>query len=56
MSRRFDSFSVAHSPYNRRGRALSRGVVVIRRAAQALTDEGKKNKGEKKESPAFTKV
>jgi hypothetical protein len=44
------------SPYNKRGRALSRGVIVIRRAAQALTNKGKKNKGEKKESPIFTKV
>jgi hypothetical protein len=47
---------MAHSPYNRRGRALLRGVIAIRRVAQALTDEGKKNKGEKKKSPVFTKV
>jgi hypothetical protein len=44
------------SPYNRRGRALLRGVVAIRRVAQALTNKGKKNKGEKKESLIFTKV
>jgi hypothetical protein len=24
---------VAHSPYNRRGRALLRGVIVVRRVA-----------------------
>jgi hypothetical protein len=57
MSRRFNSFSMACSPYNKRGRALLRGVVVARRAVQALTNEGRRDKGEKKkESHVFTKV
>jgi len=57
MSRRFDSFSVARSPYNGRGRELSRGVVAARRAAQVLTDKGRRNEGEKKkERPAFAEV
>jgi hypothetical protein len=57
MSRRFDSFFIACSPYNKRGRALLKGVIVVRRAAQALTDEGRRDKGEKKkESYIFTKV
>jgi hypothetical protein len=47
---------MAYSLYNKRGRALLRGIIVIRRIAQALTNKGKKNKGEKKESPVFTKV
>ena len=57
MSRRFDSFSIARSPYNGRGRELSRGVVAAKRAAQVLTDKGRRNKREKKkERPAFTEV
>ena len=57
MSRRFDSFSVARSPYNGRGRELSRGVVAARRAAQVLTDKGRRNEGEKKkERPVFAEV
>jgi hypothetical protein len=57
MSRRFDSFSMARSPYNRRGRELSRGVVAVRRAAQVLTDKGRRNEGEKKkERPVFAEV
>ena len=48
---------MARSPYNGRGRALLRGVIVVRRAAQALTDEGRRDKGEKKnESYIFAKV
>jgi hypothetical protein len=47
---------MACSPYNKRGRALLRGIIVIRRAAQALTNKGKKNKEEKKKSLIFTKV
>jgi hypothetical protein len=48
---------VAHSPYNKRERALSRGVIIVRRVAQALTNEKKRDKGEKKkESHIFTKV
>jgi hypothetical protein len=35
---------------------LLRGVIVIRRIAQVLTNKEKKNKEEKKESPIFTKV
>ena len=46
-----------YSPYNRRGRALLRGVIVARRVAQALTNKGRRDKGEKKkESHIFTKV
>jgi hypothetical protein len=57
MSRRFDSFSMARSPYNKRGRELSRGVIIIRRAAQVLTDKGRRNEREKKkERPVFTEV
>jgi hypothetical protein len=56
MSRRFNLFSMARSPYNKRRRALLRGVMAIRRVAQALTNKGKKNKEEKKKSPVFTKV
>ena len=57
MSRRFNSFSIARSPYNKRGRELLRGVIVVKRAAQVLTDKGRRNKGEKKkERPAFTEV
>ena len=48
---------MARSPYNRKGRALLRGVIIVRRVAQALTDEGRRDKGEKKkESYIFTKV
>jgi hypothetical protein len=47
---------MAYSPYNKRGRALLRGIIVIRRITQALTNKGKKNKEEKKKSPIFTKV
>jgi len=57
MSRRFNSFSVARSLYNKRGRELLRGVVAVKRAAQVLTDEGKKNKREKKKKRlVFIKV
>ena len=48
MSRRFNSFSVARSLYNKRGRELLRGVVAVKRAAQVLTDKGRRNKREKK--------
>jgi hypothetical protein len=48
---------VAYSPYNRRGRALLRGIIVVRRVAQALTNKGKRDKREKKkESYIFTKI
>jgi hypothetical protein len=48
---------MARSPYNRRGRALLRGVIIVRRVAQALTNEEKQDKREKKkESLIFTKV
>ena len=48
---------MAYSSYNKRGRALLRGVIVVKRAAQALTNEGRRDKGEKKkESHIFTKV
>jgi hypothetical protein len=48
---------MARSSYNKKGRALLRGVIVIRRAAQALTNKRKRNKREKKkESLIFTKV
>ena len=48
MSQRFDSFSMARSLYNKRGRELSKGVIAVKRAAQVLTDEGRRNKREKK--------
>ena len=48
---------MARSPYNKRGRALSRGVIIAKRAVQALTDEERRNKGEKKKkNHIFTKV
>jgi hypothetical protein len=48
---------MAYSPYNKRGRALLRGVIIVKRAAQALTNKGKRDKREKKkESLVFTKV
>jgi hypothetical protein len=48
---------VARSLYNKRGRALLRGVVIVKRAAQALTNEERRDKGEKKkESLIFTKI
>ena len=48
---------MARSPYNKRGRAVLRGVIIVRRVAQALTDEEKRDKREKKkESLIFTKV
>jgi hypothetical protein len=48
---------MARSPYNKRGRALLRGIIIVRRVAQALTNKGKRDKGEKKkESLIFTKV
>jgi hypothetical protein len=48
---------MAYSPYNRRGRALLRGVIAARRVAQALTNEERRDKGEKKkESYIFAKV
>jgi hypothetical protein len=57
MSRRFDSFSITRSLYNKRGRELSRGVITVKKAAQVLTDEGKRNEGEKKkERLIFIKV
>jgi hypothetical protein len=57
MSRRFNSFSIARSPYNKKGRELSRGVIIIKRAAQVLTDKGRRNKREKKkERLIFIKV
>jgi len=33
ISRRFNSFSITRSLYNRRGRELSRSVIAVRRAA-----------------------
>jgi hypothetical protein len=57
MSQYFNSFSIARSPYNKRGRALLRGVIIVKRAAQTLTNEGRRDKREKKkESYIFTKV
>ena len=57
MSRRFNSFSIARSLYNKRGRELLRGVVAVKRAAQVLTDKGRRNEGEKKkERPVFAEV
>ena len=57
MSQRFNSFSITYNPYNKRGRALLRGIIVARRVAQALTDKGRRDKGEKKKkSYIFTKV
>ena len=48
---------MAYSPYNKRGRALLRGVIVVRRVVQALTNKGRRDKGEKKkESYIFIKV
>jgi hypothetical protein len=48
---------MAYSPYNKRGRALLRGVIIVRRVAQALTNKERRDKGEKKkESYIFTKV
>jgi hypothetical protein len=48
---------VACNPYNKRGRALLRGVIVAKRAVQVLTNKGRRDKGEKKkESYIFTKV
>ena len=48
---------MAHSPYNKRGRVLLRGVIIIKRVAQALTNKERRNKGEKKKkSLIFTKV
>jgi len=48
---------MARSPYNKRERALLRGVIVIKRAAQALTNKRRRNKEEKKKkSLIFIKV
>jgi hypothetical protein len=48
---------MARSLYNKRGRALLRGVVIVRRVAQALTNKERRDKGEKKkESLIFIKV
>ena len=48
---------MAYSPYNKRGRALLRGVIVVKRVAQTLTNKERRDKGEKKkESYIFTKV
>jgi hypothetical protein len=57
MSRRFDSFSIARSLYNKRRRELSRGIIAVKKAAQVLTDKRKRNKREKKkERLIFTEV
>ena len=48
---------MARSPYNKRERALLRGVIVVKRVAQTLTNKERRDKGEKKkESYIFTKV
>jgi hypothetical protein len=48
---------MAYSPYNKRGRALLRGVIIVRRVAQALINKGRRDKREKKkESYIFIKV
>jgi hypothetical protein len=48
---------MAYSPYNKRGRALLRGVIVVRRVIQALINKGRRDKREKKnESFIFTKI
>jgi hypothetical protein len=31
MSQRFNSFSIVYNPYNKRGRVLLRGIIIIRR-------------------------
>jgi hypothetical protein len=57
MSQCFNSFSIMYSPYNKRGRALLKGVIIIKRVMQALTNKGRRDKREKKkESLIFTKV
>jgi hypothetical protein len=57
MSQRFNSFSIARSPYNKRRRELLRSVITVKKAAQILTDKEKRNKREKKkERPVFTEV
>ena len=57
MSQRFNFFSIARSPYNKKGRALLKGVIIIKRVVQALTNKGRRDKEEKKkESLIFTKV
>jgi len=48
---------MAYSPYNKRGRVLLRGIIIIRRVIQALINKRKRDKGEKKkESLILTKV
>jgi hypothetical protein len=31
MSQRFNSFSIVYSPYNKKGRVLLRGVIIVKR-------------------------
>ena len=41
-------FFITRSLYNKKRRELLKGIITVKKTAQILTDEGKKNKREKK--------